>query len=140
MENNGAVPSKGAVPGESAVLSNGAVPGESAVLSQGAVPGEIAVPSIAVPSESLDPSNAVPSGDVAAEVASESGEPGASRSRTTKHVTKGVLYSGVSAEIGSATLHIYFGSKGPSVYLQVQEGRGCLEEALRSPTSNVQGI
>ena len=130
------VVSNGAVPDESAVLS-GAVPGESAVLS-GPVPGESAVPSIAVPSESLDLSD--PSGDVAAEVASESGEPEASRSRTTKHVTKGVLYSGVSAEIGSATLRILFGSKGPSVYLQVQEGRGCLEEALRSPTSNVQGI
>ena len=63
--------------------SEGAVPGESAVLS-GAVPGESAVPSIAVPNESLDLSD--PSGDVAAEVASESGEPGASRSRSTYHV------------------------------------------------------
>ena len=97
MENSGAVLrrgavpgeslvlSNGAVPGESAVLSNGAVPGESAVLRQGAVPGESAVPSIAVPSESLDLSNAAPSGDVAAGVASESGEPGASRTRATNH-------------------------------------------------------
>ena len=38
-----------------------------------------------MPSESLDLSD--PSGDVAAEVASESGEPEASRSRTTKHVS-----------------------------------------------------
>ena len=104
MENNGAVPSQGAVPGESLVLSNGAVPGESAVLSQGAVPGESvrsngavpgesAVPSIAVSSESLDLSNAVPSGDVAADVASESGEPGASRSRTTHHVSARGFYT-----------------------------------------------
>ena len=54
----------GEVPGESAVLSNGAVPGESAVLSQGAVPGESA-----------------------AKLASESGEPGASRTRATHHVS-----------------------------------------------------
>ena len=101
MENNRAVPSQGAVPGESLVLSNGAVPGESAVL------GESAVPSIAVPSESLDLSNAAPSGDVAAEVASESGEPGASRSRITNHVSKRVSYSAASPEIGSATLHIF---------------------------------
>ena len=106
MKNNGAVPSQGAVPSESLVVSNGAVPGESAVLSgavpgesavlsgavpgesavlSGAVPGESAVPSIAVPSESLDLSD--PSGDVAAEVASESGEPEASRSRTTYNVS-----------------------------------------------------
>ena len=124
MKNNGAVPSQGAVPGESLVVSNGAVPGESAVISNGgvpgesavlsgavpgegavlsgavpgesavlsgAVPGESAVPSIAVPSESLDLSD--PSGDVAAEVASESGEPGASRSRTTKHVSPKGFYT-----------------------------------------------
>ena len=103
MKNNGAVPSQGAVPGESlvlsngavpgesAVLSNGAVPGESAVLSNGAVPGESAVPGIAVPRESLDLSD--PSGDVAAEVTSESGEPGASRSRITNHVSARVFYT-----------------------------------------------
>ena len=64
----------GEVPGESAVLSNGAVPGESAVLSNGAVPGESAVLS----------QGAVP-GESAAKLASESGEPGASRTRTVHH-------------------------------------------------------
>ena len=95
MKNNGAVPSQGAVPSESLVVSNGAVPGESAVLS-GAVPGESAVLSGAVPGESAVPSIAVPSetsGDFAAEVASESGEPEASRSRTTKHVSPKEYYT-----------------------------------------------